>query len=158
MKHLKSAAASIGVILALGGILHAQSLPIPQTPSEVPGPQPGPMTKAYVQMVARMAYVWGWPLMYVYNQRTELTKAPKTALLAGIMPIGPMSFGMQYYPNLNDPSSAGAEQMRFQATLLWPTAAAAAAKAKGGKRETTRIDYGARAGPICGARTGLAIP
>ena len=91
MKHLKSAAASIGAILALGGILHAQSLPIPQTPAEVPGPQPGPMTKAYVQMVARMAYVWGWPLMYVHNQRTELTKAPETALLAGIMPIGPMN-------------------------------------------------------------------
>jgi len=39
-----------------------------------------------------------------------------------------MSFGMQYYHNLNHPSFAGAEQMRFQATLLWPTAAAAAAR------------------------------
>ncbi len=42
-------------------------------------------------MVARMAYVWGWPLVYVYNQRTELTKAPETALLAGVMPVGPMN-------------------------------------------------------------------
>ena len=41
------------------------------------------MTKASVQMVGRMAYVWGWPLVYVYNQRTELTKAPETGLLAG---------------------------------------------------------------------------
>ena len=47
------------------------------------------MTKASVQMLARMAYVWGWPLAYVYNQRTELTKAPETALVAGIMPVGP---------------------------------------------------------------------
>jgi hypothetical protein len=46
-----------------------------------------------------------------------------------------MNFGMQYYHNLNHPSVAGAEQMRFQATLLWPTAAAAAAaKAKGGRK------------------------
>jgi len=44
-----------------------------------------------------------------------------------------MNFGMQYYHNLNHPSVAGAEQMRFQATLLWPTAAAAA-KAKGGRK------------------------
>ena len=49
------------------------------------------MTKAYVQQAGRMAYVWGWPLVYVYNQRTELTKAPETGLLAGIMPIGPMN-------------------------------------------------------------------
>ena len=49
------------------------------------------MTKAYVQMVGRMAYVWGWPLVYVYNQRTELTKAPETGLLAGVLPIGPMN-------------------------------------------------------------------
>jgi hypothetical protein len=35
------------------------------------------MTKAYVQMVGRMAYLWGWPLVYVYNQRTALTKVPE---------------------------------------------------------------------------------
>ena len=49
------------------------------------------MTKAYLQMVGRMAYVWGWPLVYVYNQRTELTKAPETVLLGGVMPVGPMN-------------------------------------------------------------------
>ena len=75
----------------LVGNLQAQQVPIPQTAAEVPGPTPGPMTKAYVQKVGRMAYVWGWPLVYVYNQRTELTKAPETALLAGMMPIGPMN-------------------------------------------------------------------
>ena len=35
------------------------------------------MTKAYVQMVGRMAYVWGWPLVYVYNQRTISRRLPK---------------------------------------------------------------------------------
>ncbi len=66
-------------------------VPIPQTAAEVPGPAAGPMTKASVQMMGRMAYVWGWPLVYVDNQRTALTKAPKTALVAGVMPVGPMN-------------------------------------------------------------------
>jgi hypothetical protein len=49
------------------------------------------MTKAYVQTVGRAAYLWGWPLVYVFNQRTVLTKAPETALLAGAIPIGPVN-------------------------------------------------------------------
>ena len=49
------------------------------------------MTTASVQMVGRMAYVWGWPLVYVYNQRTELSKAPETVLLDGAIPVGPMN-------------------------------------------------------------------
>jgi len=49
------------------------------------------MTKAYVEMVGRMAYIWGWPLVYVVNQRTALTNVPETVLLAGVMPISPMN-------------------------------------------------------------------
>ena len=94
LKHLMFTACAVAIIpsmLMLAGNLQAQQVPIPQTAAEVPGPTPGPMTTASVQMVGRMAYVWGWPLVYVYNQRTELTKAPETGLLAGIMPIGPMN-------------------------------------------------------------------
>ncbi len=87
MNHLKSTASAIGTVLAmLVGNLHAQQVPIPQTAAEVRGPALGPMTKAYVQMVGRTAYLWGWPLVYVYNQRTELTKVPEVGLLAGVMP------------------------------------------------------------------------
>src|SRR4029453_14644820 len=92
MKHLKSTACAIGTVLVmLVGNVHAQQVPLPQTAAEVRGPAPGPMTKAYVQMVGRMAYLWGWPLVYVYNQRTELTKAPEPGLLAGVLPISPMN-------------------------------------------------------------------
>ena len=92
MKHLTCTACAISAaLLVLVGNAQAQQVPIPQTAAEVPGPAPGPMTTASVQMVGRLAYVWGWPLVYVYNQRTELTKAPETGLLAGIMPIGPMN-------------------------------------------------------------------
>ena len=90
-KPLIYTACAIGTVLVmLVGGLHAQQVPIPQTAAQVPGPAPGPMTKASLQMVGRMAYVWGWPLVYVYNQRTELTKVPETGLLAGVMPISPM--------------------------------------------------------------------
>lgn len=90
--HLKSVACVVGVALAmLAGNVHAQQVPIPQTAAEVPGPAPGPMTKAYVQMVGHMACFWGWPLVYVYNQRTQLTKVPEPGLLAGALPIAPMN-------------------------------------------------------------------
>jgi hypothetical protein len=92
MKHLKSTACAVSIVLSmLVGNVQAQQVPIPRTPAEVPGPAPGTMTKAYVQMVGRMAYFWGWPLVYVYNQRTELTKAPEVGLLAGVLPISPIN-------------------------------------------------------------------
>jgi len=92
MKQLKFTACVISAILTmLVGSVQAQQVPNPQTAAEVPGPAAGPMTTAYVQMVGRMAYLWGWPLVCVYNQRTELTKVPETGLLAGVMPISPMN-------------------------------------------------------------------
>jgi len=42
----------------------------------------------------------------------------------------PMSLGLQYYHNLEHPRFAGAEQVRFIASFLWPTAEAAAAADK----------------------------
>jgi len=88
---------SILKTLACAGLLlplvdaHAQQVAIPQTAEEVPGPASGPMTKAYVQMVGRTAYFWGWPLVYVYNQRTTLTKVPEAVLLNGALPLSPMN-------------------------------------------------------------------
>ena len=66
-------------------------VPIPRTASEVPGPAPGPFTTPYVQTVARMAYVWGWPLAYVYNQRNQLTKVPEPLLLDGAACVAPIN-------------------------------------------------------------------
>ena len=65
-------------------------VPIPQTAAEVAGPALGPMTPASVQMVGRMAYVWGWPLVYVYNQRAALTKVPEPVILNSV-PLAPMN-------------------------------------------------------------------
>jgi hypothetical protein len=66
-------------------------VPIPQIASEVTGPALGPMTPAYVQTVGRMAYVWGWPLVYVYNQRNELIKVPEALLLDNAVCVAPMN-------------------------------------------------------------------
>src|SRR5271166_296240 len=89
----KLAAALVGALaLAMLAVsVQAQQVPIPQTAAEVPGPAPGPMTKAYVQAVGRIAYFWGWPLVYVYNQRTELTKVPEAILLNDALPLAPMN-------------------------------------------------------------------
>src|SRR5664279_1054909 len=89
-KHFSSIAVAIALAMLVVSV-QAQQVPIPQTAAEVSGPAPGPMTKAYVQMVGRMAYLWGWPLVYVYNQRTELTKAPEPILLNGVLPLAPMN-------------------------------------------------------------------
>jgi hypothetical protein len=70
---------------------YSQQVPIPKIAAEVPGPVPGPMTKAYVEAVGRMAYFWGWPLVNVHNQRTALTKVPEPSLLNGVLPVGPMN-------------------------------------------------------------------
>ena len=92
MTHFKFVVCTIGAAFAmLTANVQAQQVPIPQTAAEVPGPAPGPMPKAWVQMVGRMAYAWGWPLVYVYNQRTTLTKVPEPGLLAGAMPVAPMN-------------------------------------------------------------------
>jgi hypothetical protein len=83
------------VVAILGALVfttaHAQQVPIPTTAAEVRGPAPGPMTKEYVQMVGRIAYTWGWPLVYVHNQRTALTKVPEPILLNGVLPLAPMN-------------------------------------------------------------------
>ena len=86
-----AACAICAAIALMAWNAQAQQVPIPTTAAEVRGPAPGPMTKAYVQMVGRMAYVWGWPLVYVYNQRNELTKVPEPILLNGAICIAPMN-------------------------------------------------------------------
>ena len=67
------------LVVALAGALTfttalAQQVPIPTTAAEVPGPASGnTMTKAYVQMVGRMAYHWGWPLVHSHNRRVAFS-------------------------------------------------------------------------------------
>src|SRR6186997_1527063 len=60
-RHSLTVGTIIVALVMLAGSTQAQQVPFPQTAAGVPGPAPGTaMTKAYVQMVGRMAYLWGW--------------------------------------------------------------------------------------------------
>lgn len=89
MNHLKLAVRAIGVTLAMLVVsVQAQQFPIPQTAAEVPGPASGTaMTKAYVQAVGRMAYLWGWPLVNMANRGATFAKASEPILLGGVLPV-----------------------------------------------------------------------
>src|SRR6266704_4575 len=74
--------------LMLAGRAQAQQVPIPTTAAEVPGPPTGTtMTTAYVQSVARIAYLWGWPLVNNINRARAFAEAPEPGLLGGVLPV-----------------------------------------------------------------------
>src|SRR5215468_1988934 len=89
LKHLRFTACAIGLAVAmLAGSAQAQQFPIPTTAAEVPGPAAGNlMTKAYVQTVGRMAYLWGWPLIANANRGVAFSKVPEPGLVGGVVPI-----------------------------------------------------------------------
>ena len=96
--------------------MHAQpqcpheQVPIPKTAAEVPGPVPGnTMTKEYVQMVGRMAYVWGYPMVNAHNRRAAFSDAPEPGLLGGIVPFAPVGYNAM----LTDYIAAGPEVHRL---------------------------------------------
>ena len=89
MKTLIRTLSVAGVICAVTmPLVHAQQVPLPTTSAQVPGPAPGTaMTKPYVQMVARMAYFWGWPLVNAANRAHAFSEAPEPGLMGGVIPV-----------------------------------------------------------------------
>ena len=76
---------SLGVLVALVAMTaQAQQVPNPTTAAQVPAPAPGPWTKAYVQLVGRMAYVWGWPLAVQINQRATHANVTEPMMVNGV--------------------------------------------------------------------------
>jgi hypothetical protein len=49
------------------------------------------LTKEYVQMVGRFAYLWGWPLVNAFNRRTAISSVPEPGLRGGVLPNAPVS-------------------------------------------------------------------
>ena len=71
----------------------AQQVPLHKTAAEVPGPAAGTaMTKEYVQMVGRMAYVWGWPMVNSHNRRASFATAPECGYMGGVLPVAPVGY------------------------------------------------------------------
>src|SRR5688500_10231145 len=59
-----------------GSSAGAIQVPIPKAAPEVRGPAPGnAMTPAYVELVGRMAYVWGYPMVNAHNRRAAFAQA-----------------------------------------------------------------------------------
>jgi hypothetical protein len=80
--------ATLALAVLAPGSLFAQQDPIAKTAAQVPGPAPGtPMSKDYVQMVGRMAYLWGWPLVNNANRHKVFSEAPEPGLLGGVLPV-----------------------------------------------------------------------
>jgi len=85
------AAALVGA-MALTTV-HAQQVPLPKTAAEVPGPAAGnAMTKEYVQMIGRMAYIWGWPMVNSHNRRASFATAPECGYMGGVLPVAPVGY------------------------------------------------------------------
>jgi hypothetical protein len=86
-----SMAAVLAATLIVPASLLALQAPMPRTAAEVPGPSPGTaMTKEYVQMVGRIAYVWGWPMVNQFNRRASLAKIPGPGLNGGVICVAPV--------------------------------------------------------------------
>ncbi|WP_321949031.1 DUF1254 domain-containing protein [Paraburkholderia sp. J10-1] len=47
------------------------------------------MHPEYAQVIARMAYVWGWPMVNMLNRSARITRAPYPGLLNGVLPAAP---------------------------------------------------------------------
>ena len=75
---------------AASGLARAQQVPAPKSAADVPGTPRGTiMPTDYVVMVARSAYLWGWPLVNQLNRRATFAKAPEPGRLGGVLPIAP---------------------------------------------------------------------
>jgi hypothetical protein len=75
---------------AVARVAEAQQVPAPKSTGDVPSTPPGTiMTKEYVAMIGRMAYVWGWPMVNQINRRASFAKAPEPGLLGGVLPVAP---------------------------------------------------------------------
>lgn len=47
------------------------------------------MHDEYARTIARLAYVWGWPMVNMINRRIAITKAPEPGRLNGVLPCAP---------------------------------------------------------------------
>jgi hypothetical protein len=74
---------------AAEGATSAPVVPAPAKP--LPGTAPNTaLSKEYVQMVARFAYVWGWSMVNAFNRRVAISSVPEPGLRGGVLPNAPL--------------------------------------------------------------------
>ena len=47
------------------------------------------MHPEYAKSVARIAYIWGYPMVNMMNRRARLAQAPEPGRLGGVLPASP---------------------------------------------------------------------
>ena len=91
--HFRAATAIALVLLASSSLVRAQQVPTPTSAADIKSTPLGTvMTKEYVTMVGRLAYVWGWPMVNQINRRAAFSKAPEAGLLGGVLPAAPVGY------------------------------------------------------------------
>ena len=80
-------------IAALPGNAMAQSPTVPEISRDIPaGPVAGThLPEAYVRYLARIAYLWGWPMVNMHNRQLVFSKVPYNGLGDGVLPVGPLN-------------------------------------------------------------------
>jgi hypothetical protein len=70
-----------------------QPLVVSPARGTVGGPLPGTvMTKEYVAIVAREAYLWGWSLVNARHRRASFARAPEPGYQGGVLPAAPTGY------------------------------------------------------------------
>ena len=64
------------------------AVPAPAKPLAGTAPNAA-LSKEYVEMVGRFAYIWAWPLVNSFNRRTAMSSAPEPGLRGGVLPNAP---------------------------------------------------------------------
>ncbi len=81
---------ALGLGLVSIARLPGQQVAPPAAPAAVTQPAKGVgMSPEYAKAVARMAYIWGWPMVNQSNRRAAITRAPHPGLLNGVLPAAP---------------------------------------------------------------------
>lgn len=63
---------------------------VPKKETNIPGPVRGTrLTDAYVQQIARFAYLFAWPMVNIYNRFLAYEKLPGPGLAGGVLPVAP---------------------------------------------------------------------
>ncbi len=61
-----------------------------QKAAELSGPVPGTrLTPEYVREIGRLAYLFAWPMVNVYNRFLTYDKLPSPGLAGGVLPVAP---------------------------------------------------------------------
>ncbi|MFK0378350.1 DUF1254 domain-containing protein [Pandoraea sp. NPDC090278] len=94
--HRRACTVLVATALALPAIAQATAARTAAETSPNEKPPPGPVAgthlpEAYVRQVGKLAYLWGWPMVNIYNRYMVFSKVPENGLGDGVLPVGPLN-------------------------------------------------------------------